>query len=187
MYIIESKIKQYCKELAQPLLSVSTNGIKNFKTFDISCSDLEDYNLTDIRKEPKFESLFSDLAKFKGPCLYFFEIKSHQSKDEIIQKITNYSLSENSKKTPAIKSKIEESKILYVGKVKKLVFGRLIQHLGFFKTKATQGLQLYYWAKELNLDLNFTVIEFESDMENLMEILENKMAKELKPILGKHS
>ena len=183
---LELEIRNFCYELSKPLLSVSENGIKNIKEFDINCCDLKDYNLTDIRKEKKFQDLFSELGKLKGPCLYIFEIKSNHSKEDIIQKIIEYSLTEDSKKIPAIKSKVEDSTILYVGKVKRAIFGRLIQHLGYFKTKGTQGLQLFYWAKNVNLDLKFTVVEFENDMENLMNVLENEIAKKIKPILGKH-
>ncbi|WP_332022081.1 hypothetical protein [Kaistella sp.] len=175
---LEYEIKEVCKKLSQPLEFVSKYGIKSINNFEINCSDLEDYNFIDIRKEEKFSDLFSRLVKIKGPCLYFFEIKSNHSKEEIISKISEYSVSENSKTIPAIKTKVEESRFLYVGKVKKLVWGRLIQHLGFYKVSRTQGLQLYYWAKEVNLDLNFTVIEFENDM------MELSFVPDIAPILG---
>ena len=85
-----------------------------------------------------------------------------------------------------MKKSINDSRILYVGKVKRHFWGRLIQHLGYYKVNRTQGLQLYYWAKELNLNLKVTVIEFEPEMIDLMEVLESALAKKLKPILGKH-
>ena len=66
------------------------------------------------------------------------------------------------------------------------MFGRFIQHLGFHKAKSTQGLQLFYWAKNLSLSLKLTMLEFEPDMINLMTVLENEVANELKPIIGKH-
>jgi hypothetical protein len=58
--------------------------------------------------------------------------------------------------------------------------------LGYYKVQRTQGLQLYYWTKELNLNLKLVVFEFEGEMINLMEVLENDLAKHIKPILGKH-
>ncbi|WP_317900063.1 Arm DNA-binding domain-containing protein [Aurantibacillus circumpalustris] len=99
---------------------------------------------------------------------------------------TDYIKSPNSKAVPAIKKNFSSSKILYVGKVKRHVWGRLIQHLGFYKVKRTQGLQLFYWATPLSIKLKFVVMEFEPEMAALMGILENELAEILKPILGKH-
>lgn len=118
--------------------------------------------------------------------MYYFEITSDNLTSDVINRVKEYSISENSKSIPAIKSTIVESKILYIGKVKRHFWGRFIQHLGYYKVNRTQGLQLFYWAKELNLNLKLTVFEFESEMINLMEVLENDLAKHLKPILGKH-
>lgn len=186
MDIFESEIKSICNILSKPLKYVAENGVKSYNEFNINCCDLEDYNFIDIRKEGKFIELFQQLAKIKGSCLYFFEINSQHSKDEIIEKIQSYSQTENAKVIPAIKSRVEESKILYLGKVKKSIWARVIQHLGYYKVTRTQGLQLFYWAKEARLDLKFCVYEFDNNMENLMNVVENEMSKKLKPILGKH-
>jgi hypothetical protein len=76
--------------------------------------------------------------------------------------------------------------VLYVGKVKKVLWGRVIQHLGFSKTAGTQGLQLYHWARGLSLELKLTVLEFEANMADLLPLVEKAVAKQLKPLLGKH-
>ena len=184
--ILQDTIKEISRNAAQSLINISDIGAKDIITFPIDCALLEDFNNIDIRKSINFEIHFDALQKMTGPCLYFFEILSDHIPQEIISKIREYSLTEKSRATPAIKSKIPESKILYVGKVKRLMFGRLIQHLGYFPTSATQGLQLFYWTSSLNLKLQLTVLEFEPEMINLMEVLENELAKKLKPILGKH-
>ena len=179
-------IKSIALAAKQPLKNVSDNGAKRIETFDIECSILEDYNDMDIRNSEKFNSLFVDLQKFHGPCLYYFTVTSDQSADEIVEAIKNYSSAENSKSIPAIKSNYSRSKILYVGKVKRAFWGRIIQHLGYYNVNRTQGLQLFYWAQKLNLSLKLTVLEFEPAMENLMEVVESGLAKHLQPILGKH-
>ncbi|WP_304342930.1 hypothetical protein [Chryseobacterium koreense] len=130
--------------------------------------------------------MFSELNEMSGPCLYFFEITSDHLSSDIIDRIKIYSKTENSKAIPAIKKTIPESNVLYVGKVKGNFWGRLIQHMGYYKVNRTQGLQLFYWAKELDLSLKLTVMEFESEMIDIMEVLESGLAKRLKPILGKH-
>jgi len=183
---MENTIKEISRNAVIPLQNVSKNGVKRIKEFNINCCDLEDYNHIDITNSDKYEKMFTELKELVGPCLYYFEITSENLTSEIIDKIKQYSTSENSKSIPAIKSKIIESKILYVGKVKRHFWGRLIQHLGYYKVNRTQGLQLFYWTKELNLNLKLTVFEFEPEMINLMEVLENDLAKHLNPILGKH-
>ncbi|MFA9188215.1 hypothetical protein AAGV33_09260 [Flavobacterium sp. FBOR7N2.3] len=183
---MEKIIKEISGNAIIPLQNVSKNGVKRTKEFYINCCELEDYNHIDITNSDKHGKMFIELKEFVGPCLYYFEITSDNLSSEIVSRIRKYSISENSKSIPAIKSKIVESKILYVGKVKRHFWGRLIQHLGYYKVNRTQGLQLFYWAKELNLNLKLTVFEFDADMINLMEVLENDLAKHLKPILGKH-
>ena len=74
----------------------------------------------------------------------------------------------------------------YIGKVKKSVWGRMIQHLGFYKVQRTQGLQLFYWTKGLNLKLKVHLYEFEQDMADMISIFEIELAKLNRPIVGKH-
>jgi len=180
-------IKEISSNAARPLLNISQTGAKHIQLFEIDCALLEDYNNINILHSERYKSLFDDLQKMTGPCLYYFEITSNHIPNEIINSIKTYSLSEYPKATPAIKKQPPiDSKILYVGEVKRHMYGRLIQHLGFFKTSATQGLQLFYWARTIPLSLKLTVMEFEPEMENLMEVLENELARKLKPILGKH-
>lgn len=179
-------IKNISKNASASLQYVAENGIKNYKEFDIKCAELEDFNFIDIRDSEKYKILFNDLKRIEGPVVYYFEIMSDNTSTDIVNHIRQYAASENSKAIPAIKRTIPESKILYVGKVKKGFWGRLIQHLGFYKVNRTQGLQLYYWAKELDLDIKLRVFEFESQMADLMNVIENGLARELNPILGKH-
>lgn len=183
---MEKTIKEISANAFVPLLNVSKNGAKRTKEFYINCHELEDYNHIDITYSEKHKSMFSELKEMAGPCLYYFEVTSNNLTSDIINKIKEYSSTENSKSIPAIKRTIPESRILYVGKVKRHFWGRLIQHLGYYKVNRTQGLQLFYWSKELKLNIKLTVLEFEPEMINLMEVLENELAKRLKPILGKH-
>ncbi|MFL9844489.1 hypothetical protein [Flavobacterium rhizosphaerae] len=183
---IHSFIKNTSKKSVILLNNLIENGIKNIGEFYIDCSTLEDYNFVDIRYSDKFKDLFTKLMKFEGPCLYYFTITSGHLPQEIITEIQKYATTEASKSIPAIKSKVPNSNILYVGKVKRGMWGRLIQHLGFYKVKGTQGLQLYYWTQELKLSVKLTVLEFEPEMIDLISFFENELAKELNPILGKH-
>src|SRR5690606_1122299 len=179
-------IKNISRNASASLQYVAENGIKNFLEFDIKCGELDDFNYLDIRGSEKYKGLFNDLKRIEGPVVYYFEIMSDNISTDIVTQIRQYAASENSKAIPAIKSTIPESKILYAGKVKKGFGGRLVQHLGFYKVNGTQGLQLYYWAKELDLDIKLRIFEFEPQMADLMTVIENGLARELNPILGKH-
>ena len=119
--------------------------------------------------------------------MYWFEIISDTDNKMIRDRIKKYSKSKNSKATPAMKKTYDEnSKCLYVGKVKKNISGRMIQHLGYYKVVRTQGLQLFYWTKGLNLKLIVHLYSLNDDLAELIAIFERELAKHKKPILGKH-
>jgi hypothetical protein len=183
---MQTLIKQISLNASKSFLSVSKNGAKNVHEFEINCAELQDWNHADIRDSENYSAMFKVLSKIQGPCLYYFEVLSENSSSSIVDSIKNYGSGLNAKAIPAIKTRISDSKILYVGKVKRSFWGRLIQHLGYYKVARTQGLQLFYWAKELNMKLKLVIFEFEPDMIELMSVLENDLAQHLKPILGKH-
>lgn len=169
------------------LEQVRTNGLKNELSFIIKCSDLENFNYVDIRQSVKYKPIFDQLITASGPTLYWFEVISNTETKNIFEALNKYKATEKPKATPALKKTIDHSsRILYVGKVKGAFGGRLIQHLGFFKVNATQGLQLFHWAKDLSLDLKVNVLEFDHNMADIMPIIEYAFAKKLNPLIGKH-
>jgi len=166
---------------------IRANGVKKELSFTICCKDLDDFNFVDIRQSEKFKLIFDKLKDASGPTLYWFEIISDTDSKKVIEALNNYKTSENSKATPALKTTINyDSKTLYVGKVKGAFWGRLIQHLGFFKVNGTQGLQLFYWAKDLSLDLKINILEFDNNMADIVPVVEYAFAKRLQPLAGKH-
>lgn len=179
-------IKEVASKEMSPLLVISEQGYKQKYDFIIDCADIQDYNTINIISSIEHKDLFTQLVKIKGPVVYIFEIISSTNSNDIVENIKNYSKTEKSKKTPAIKVIYPDTNILYIGKVKRNFWGRVIQHLGFYKISQTQGLQLYYWAKPLKLKLLLHVFEFNNDSVELLPVLEKGLALELKPILGKH-
>lgn len=166
---------------------VRANGVKSELSLIIDCNDLDDYNDIDVRQSEKFKKIFDQLINVTGPTLYWFEIISDVKPQQVIEKLVAYKNESSAKATPAIKANIGyDSKTLYVGKVKKAFWGRLVQHLGFYKVEGTQGLQLFYWAKELSLILKLNVIEFDHDMADFMPVFEYEFAKKLRPLAGRH-
>lgn len=180
-------LKEFISTTIANLEHVRANGVKKEYSFNIDCSDLDDYNYVDIRQADKFKPIFDQLKSATGPTLYWIEIASETNTQKIIEALNIYKSSDYAKATPALKSNINyDSKTLYVGKVKGAFWGRLIQHLGFFKVNATQGLQLFYWTKDLSLILKFNILEFDNNMADTMPIIEYAFAARLHPLIGKH-
>lgn len=153
----------------------------------IDCDSLGDFMNNDVRKSPDYKTLFNVLNSMKGPVLYWFEIISENTHDEIRQKLIEY------KNTPGVRANsamwkytVANSKYFYVGKVKKGISGRIVTHLGYNKNPHTSGLQLFHWSKGMNLKLKLSVMEFIPEMADLMGVIELKVAQNLHPIIGKH-
>ena len=175
---------------ASTVLSEQASNLPEIKTFEIDCSQLKEFLKEDIRYSEEYEELFAKLMPIKAPCLYWYRIISANTSDEIIKSFKEYKNHvERDRNVPALTSEkgIDmESRILYVGKFKHGIYGRVIQHLGCFSSPQTQGLQLYYWAKNIGLKLELNVLEFNPGMADILPIVEYAVAKELHPLIGKH-
>lgn len=181
-------IRDTTNKLKESLSIVENNGPKTYFQHDFDCSFFQDWNLSDIRYSKEHSDVFDKLGAITGPVVYWFEIISPTTSEVIRKIISDYKYSEGAKSVPALKKKfLKESRVLYVGKVKRNFWGRVIQHLGYYHVKRTQGLQLYHWAKDLGLQVRLHAYEFEPEMEDLVSIFELDFARSLRPITGKHS
>lgn len=180
-------LKDFINKSLKSLEFIKAHGAKEY-SYDFDCSELNNQYLTvDITKSEAYKEKFDSLKNIKGPAVYWFEILSETNQSDLINSLADYSRIDNHRAVPIIKKTYcPTSNNLYVGKVKRNFYGRVIQHLGYFKTAATQGLQLCHWANNLSLKLRLHVIEFESDMEDMMPAVEQHFALVLKPLLGKH-
>ena len=176
-------------------LSDTISSLENLRKNDVckeyscvfKCAELEDYLNHDIRDSVKYCGVFKELMEIKGPVLYWYEIISDHSNDEIMSSLLAYKQQKNHRIIPVLyKGYNRKTTILYVGKCKKKFWGRVIQHLGYFNTPTTQGLQLYHWAKEIHLEVRLHTLEFAEDMADIMPIMEFDFAKRLHPLVGKH-
>lgn len=185
--MIDNEIKEIAKRLEDVLNKISVDGANSQYSFELSCGSLNDYNHVNIRESEEYRDIFTKLKEMDSPVLYWFEITSDIDNQTVRNAIEGYANQEDSKATPALKKHFDPmSKCLYVGKVKKGVWGRMIQHLGFYKQPRTQGLQLFYWAKQIHLELKAHIYEFDQSAENLVSVLEVELANKLNPIVGKH-
>lgn len=185
---MNENLKSFTEQTIKSLEYINANGVKEH-IFDIDCSELGDYNKTknNVLENSKTKPFYDDLKKLSGPVLYWFEIMSDIDSDLVVNALRKFAIENKDRTTPFIKETINSnSKILYVGKVKRSFYGRVIQHLGYHKAAKTQGLQLYYWGKPLSLKVRIHAIEFEADMVDMMPAVEQYFANALKPLVGKH-
>ncbi len=178
------------------------NNIENLKytkiEHEFDCNELN----TDILNV--FKSKIGKLNN-KKPCLYYFDItKTKHSHQEILESFSNFQIGEkakdkileidkkkkNKRTTSTIKHKnfnnLPETKCLYVGKVRENIASRLNVHLGFLGNGDTAGLQLCWWANNLNIKLKLHVFIFNTDMKDYMDLFELALARAEKPLIGKY-
>lgn len=193
-------------------MSNPLTSLKNSKDFLLNTlTNLEDSKLTDVLS---FEVNCEKLAKFEDGChgteesskifeilhnngfndkpaVYWFEITSNHTAEEIRGEFNELRKNIGIRKIPAInKSYLKNSKILYVGKGKSNISGRMFLHFGYEpKFVHLQGLQLCHWnfsqaLKGLTLRLN--IVYMNEDCKEIISLFEYYLAKDINPILGKH-
>jgi hypothetical protein len=187
---IENIIRNKSKTISEDFLRISQDGFRESFSFEIDEKKLDSKysSIVNVTSEGDFSAFFQEIMKFdEFPALYFFEINESIEKDEIITNIKTVNLEKNLN-IPAQNNTLKNEGVLYVGKVKSRAWGRLIQHLGYHKNAKSHGLQLDHWAKNIKseLKLKYTVIFFEKDIVDDIDVLEKSLAKSLKPIIGKH-
>ena len=64
--------------------------------------------------------------------------------------------------------------------------GRINQHLGYYGTDATQGLQLSSYASGLDINITLKVFEFSNLRDDYLKLLEKAVARHFKPHCGRH-
>lgn len=153
-----------------------------------------------ILLDPAFKTMFDELQKIKSNCLYWLEVKTVAEAMELKSRICvkKKELWSEDKKVcrvlPAL-NKNENSTVLYVGvrkgsaaKKQKItnIAGRIVQHLGYYREGRTQGLQLAYYTRELEVDITLHVYSLHNCPDEYLYILEKIMAKKLRPVCGVH-
>ena len=179
-----------CGQVAKPLAHVAEFGAKAVHPFSFDMDLLPEFPGEGLRAHAAHNTVFDQIAAIKGPVVYVFEIISEHSSETVRAAAQSYK-GKKLRTMPAFQkeSKVDyTSRVLYVGKVKiKAGFlARVFQHLGFWGAEKTQGMQLCHYTRGLNLKLELTVFEFEADMADLLPLLEQAVASQLKPLLGKH-
>lgn len=197
-------LKNSLSKLSQNILELDESEFV-YKSFRIQCKDLPVPNQEgNIYTHNLFKNLFDELETTKRePYVYWFEVKEGPVCNEIRNCMSIYNIELKNElnnklqhidrrfySIPAMTKGIKDlnSRILYVGKVKGDLKGRLVPHLGYYhRSPNTQGLQLARWATDKNLTLEFHYIKLPKELRELTSYLEFKLANEFRPILGRHS
>jgi len=179
-------LNQFINKEIDTLNQLRKISVFNFRSFDLDFSILRNYKANTVMKEYHDIKYYIDLKKIKNPVIYFFKIESDHKGEKIVASLKKI-------KTPVhqgrhcpkiVQKESYESRILYVGSVRKNISSRLLQHLGYGSEK-TYALQLIHWAKRLNLKLSFNYIEIDNKCPKSLEYLEEAIWNYYKPLVGK--
>ena len=190
---MEKFIKEKSLNISSEFQKIATKGCLKTLHYNIDVSMLiPDYAKNiNITKEGHFVSMFEDMMDKElcdNPAIYIFRINKEIDSKLIIDAVD--SLGNHGLNVPAHYKNPENNGILYIGKVKGCAWGRLIQHLGYHENTKSHGLQIQNWANKIQgeLKLTYTVMFFEKEVADYIELLEVSLSKvpEFKPIIGKH-
>lgn len=175
------------------LTELKNAELENVLTIEVDCEKLAKFNdgCHGTEESSKVFRLLHNNGLNEHPAVYWFDIISDHSAEEIRSHYTIFKDRIENRTIPAVyKNSVASSKVLYVGKGKGNISGRMFLHFGYEEKKMhLQGLQLCHWdfsgiLKGLRLKLN--IVYFNKDFKEIVPFFERNLAKEINPILGKH-
>jgi hypothetical protein len=199
------QIEKQFKEIAKTIIQ-NKNNDRFYHKFIFNTKQLIDHKGYSVFSNSSGDLIdqFKPLNSIKeNHCLYWFELNNNEETFKINELLKNYRLKKGklgiktvpAKNTYKSSSKNEIRNVLYLGvrqggyvKSKNLtnIVGRINQHLGYYHSQTTQGLQLYEYAKGKDFDITIKVIEFEGLNPKYLKIIEKEIALIFKPLSGTH-
>jgi len=171
---------------AQTLQHIHQNNAYQETNINIQCASLPNIvwnNGTPIPTQLK--TLLNGLPGNNAPCLYRFEILPNQSTSKILNAYMNMKQTVQRASAALKKSPPLNTNTLYVGKVKKNIEARIIQHLGYSYNSNTSSLQLKWWACSIALNLNLQIFSFNNNVSPYIATFELPFSRVLNPLIGK--
>jgi hypothetical protein len=183
---VSSLLSSYATGLRESINQLTSTSFDNIFSYDLDCTLLNDFGKQSIQCETTLKFI-KDIEEHNHlPAVYWFEIVSDHDSKEIYTSVVDLKKT-SIRNMPAFKKHLKDySSVLYVGKVKKNLAGRMLLHLGYNTAPSVQGLQLCHWPNKDGLNLKLNVIYLPQDLDMLAGVFEVQIAKELNPILGKH-
>jgi len=192
MINVTQTLKTYTSEIIQSLNDIPQDTFDKVVSIEILCEDLARLDATchGTEESSKVFTYLHNNGMNKMPAVYWFEIISDHTALDIRTAFDDLRTSEILRSVPAISKRYnQDSKVLYVGKGKANLSGRMFLHLGYQLKGSSQGLQLCHWNYDgvlKGLKLRINIIYLPANLAELASTFELKLAKELQPILGKH-
>ena len=161
------------KAIANELASLKPSGHTIFRKFEFS----------ELTEKPSEANLCSDVLS-----IYSLHLTDHESCDEFLRCFEKAKTDRlKNLAYPRVNKNVTEasSYCLYVGTSRKTA-KRLAEHLGFGYDR-TYSLHLGKWATSLSggVEIRIYPFELESSKFHLLTYLEDALAKNLEPILGR--
>lgn len=197
----EEQLNDYIKQLREQLTGSHEAEVITINDIDCSMLDAPLMNeaATDVHDyaNPPFngESYVSQTVFWNKippfdprPALYIFELEDGVEMAPVFDAIRNFRAIQDSRRTPSHFIGPRSSTVLYVGKTKNDIGGRISVHLGYGEKPIHHGLQLLHWAKDVRpaIKLKVTLILFKEGFDlDLLHLLEKKFHKSLKPRIGR--
>ncbi|MFD2967747.1 hypothetical protein [Sphingobacterium bambusae] len=179
--------------MVNALSKLKSDDLRDTVTIEIACEKLAAFDLGCQGTEESskiFRTLHNNGCN-DLPAVYWFEIISEHSAQQIREQYSVLKESIGTRTIPSFNKRYDKtSKILYVGKGKQNISGRMFLHLGYEKQKINlQGLQLCHWdysgvLKGLTLRLN--IVYFPKDFREIVPYFERSLAKDILPLIGRH-
>jgi hypothetical protein len=196
---LKIKIESIDLHLNEVISEIVSEEKDHFLIGSFNTNDLFDHNQYTVfpYTNPDFNHRINKLDHFTGDCLYWFETNNKKDAKTLNGLLCKYRSTKGTRSYRAVPTtnKLEnKGSVIYVGvrkgKQKKQgltnIMGRINQHLGYYKNQKTQGLQLYDWARDTNIEIALHVVHFDQDLGALLYVLEKKMAHQLRPHCGRH-
>lgn len=200
---VTNTIDKEIKQVIEQITNESLEHTSCFK-FPFNTKDLEEYKkgVKEAYDRETFVCLFEKLEAMKNHCLYWFEIHDKKQRDSLLGLLNAYRTKKKSKGYRTVPAKAliaydcSQSKVIYVGirrgkgeKTKQKhsnIASRINQHLGYYGTNATQGLQLSSYASGRDIDITLKVFQFSNLGDDYLKLIEKGVAKHFNPHCGRH-
>lgn len=108
----ESYIIRFSIRHMQQSGNLRRNNVYKEFYYHIKCENLEDFLSKDITQSVQYQNLLQDLMQIKGPVLYWYEITSSHSNNDIIRALKEYK-QKRQRVTPVIYKTITDAQTFY--------------------------------------------------------------------------
>ena len=105
-------LSDFLSDTCNSLENLRRNNVYKEFYYHIKCENLEDFLSKDITQSVQYQDLLQDLMQIKGPVLYWYEITSSHSNNDIIKTLKEYKQKNKEPLPSSTKTMTDAQKIL---------------------------------------------------------------------------